>query len=275
MDVNPSSQADEIAAVEQPGGSGPGLAGEGPGLGAGGRRRRRQEPKTPIQLDPQFVNDPQRMQYALLLALLLRHNGTAKFSKADMDHVDTDYNILFARTLDGHSLEVTVVSAESGIIRSPEKQRELELWNASRELTEKTSTYPPYHPLPSSDAPAHPAAAFFALHGMDPKSQFQGIQAQTPGQTPQPIQWAQRPDQPQGTAAEGGPRVVPFPQTPPTTPADGSAAYTFPFQVGDRPETSQSLSLDQLQSRLMQKEQQVQQEEQAAIQRMEEENGAS
>ena len=105
------------------------------------KRRPAAPPPEPVQLDPEFVNNPQRMQYALLLALLLRQkNGSATFAQRDLAHTDTDYNILFARTLDGRGLEVTVVSSESGIIRSPEKEREVEKWKREQEEMEYQKT---------------------------------------------------------------------------------------------------------------------------------------
>lgn len=116
------------------------------------RRKRRASVETSaIDLDPKFVNDPTRMQYALLLALLLRNkDGSAKFSAKDFDLVDTDYNILFARTLDGKSLEVTVVSAQSGIIRSPKGEQQ---WPAESPNQYNFSPMPPAPQTTPTDPP--------------------------------------------------------------------------------------------------------------------------
>jgi hypothetical protein len=220
------------------------------------KKRRQAQPIVPLELDPEFVNNPQRMQYALLLALLLRARGTARFTQADMSHQDTDYNILFARTLDGRCLEVTVVSAESGIIRSPEKEKEK--WQ-SRDKDQdaaggRTSTYVP---PPGASETENAAAIFSQLHNT-------------------PLNWALPPSATTDPAAPQG-TVVQFPidhpaPTPnPTTPADGSVPYHFPFQTGDRPETAGELNLSVLQTRLMQRDQQVAAEEAAAIERMESE----
>lgn len=225
---------------------------EGPELPK--KKRRQAQPIAPLELDPEFVNNPQRMQYALLLALLLRARGTARFIQSDMSHQDTDYNILFARTLDGRALEVTVVSAESGIIRSPE--REKDRWQPKDKdqdaAAERTSTYVP---LPGASETENAAAIFSQLHNM-------GL---TLDSTP-----SQATTAPQGT-------VVQFPidhppATPnPATPADGSAPYHFPFQTGDRPETAGDLNLSALQARLVQRDLQLEAEEAAAIERMENE----
>jgi hypothetical protein len=236
------------------------------------RKRKPPDPQEPISLDPAYVMQPERMQYALLLALLLRQNATAKFSKKDMDHVDTDYNILFARTLDGQHLEVTVVSAESGIIRSPENQKQVEQWQHEKEQQEASKAIyqplPPSPPLPEGmpqvqlppELANHPAAAFFQLHA---QSTPRGVAQPAPPATV--FQPGQNQETPQAT-------VVQFPPQNPTQPTDGSKPYHFPFQVGDKPEMAQGIgNLDQLQARLMQKDQQLAAEEAAALQRMEQE----
>lgn len=235
------------------------------------KRRRMPEKLPPIELDPSFVHRPERMQYALLLALLLRQHGTARFSAKDMEHVDTDYNILFARTLDGQHLEVTVVSAESGIIRSPEKQKQEEQWHTKEE--EKTSVYQPLTFHPSSDD--NPAAVFYRLHGMG-MDKTTGAAQVTPGEmtalTPERLAGLQQQKAAQDLAASQQshqPQVVQFPPSDPRKPTDGSAPYAFPFQVGDRPETSEKLNLATMQAQLMQKDSQIAAEEQAAIERLE------
>ena len=228
------------------------------------KRRKLQTPAAPMELDPQYVANPERMQYALLLALLLRQKGTAKFSAKDMEYVDTDYNILFARTLDGQHLEVTVVSAQSGIIRSPERERQQEVWRLKEEAA-RTLTYPNIPPAPSTE---HPAAALFTLQGMDPNQIYAGFPPQPvrpfdPNQMAQKAQAGLAPAsiQPQG-------QVVPFPVDQQKNP-DGSAPYHFPFQTGDRPETAGPVNLDHLHQQLLQRDQEIQQQEAEAIERQE------
>ena len=237
---------------------------EAPPLEAPKKRRKLQTPAAPVELDPQYVANPERMQYALLLALLLRQKGTAKFSAKDMEYVDTDYNILFARTLDGQHLEVTVVSAQSGIIRSPERERQQEVWRLKEEAA-RTLTYPNIPPAPSTE---HPAAALFTLQGMDPNQIYAGFPPQ-PVRPFDPDQMAQKAQaglapasiQPQG-------QVVPFPVDQQKNP-DGSAPYHFPFQTGDRPETAGPVNLDHLHQQLLQRDQEIQQQEAEAIERQE------
>ena len=237
------------------------------------RRRRRPPPvpPEPMQLDPEFINNPQRMQYALLLALLLRQkDGSATFTQKDMDHNDTDYNVLFARTLDGKGLEVTVVSSESGIIRSPEKEREAAKWRQRQEeediRTLTFQTLPP--PPPSSDHPTygdHPAAAMLRLQGMDPT--LAGM-AQ-PGANPNGgFALSQLPqEQPQPAT------VVQMPTPKASATADGSTPYHFPFQVGESPATAVGaaapMNLGLIEQQLLAKDAEVQAQEQAAIERQE------
>jgi hypothetical protein len=109
------------------------------------RTRKLAVPPTPVEIPHELLNDAPRMKYALLLALLLRQNGTVKFSGKDLQAVDTDYNIVFARTLDGRALEVTVVSATSGILKSPENMKGDAQW--SKDV--QTFTQPIYNPPPS------------------------------------------------------------------------------------------------------------------------------
>ena len=283
----PPEQADELTSPDVEAGSplssettDQGVSGGGhvPGPAAAPRKRRPKDPQEPVSLDPNFINDPARMQYALLLALLLRQHGNARFTKKDLDHEENEYNILFARTLDGQGLEVTVVSAQSGIIRSPERQREAESWSTTKQqraLAENASIFQTLpHLPPSSDAPPdnlppelanHPAAAFFRLHQMQSPYQT-GIQQQGP---PSPA--TLQPGMP-AAAMQPPAQVVQFPEKAPTEPADGSAAYHFPFQVGESPTTAAGLNnLDLLQSRLLKRDQQLAAEQAAAIQRMEDE----
>jgi hypothetical protein len=193
--------------------------------------RKTPESQEPIELDPAFVNNPGRLQYAFLLALLFRCGGTAKFSKLDMDLNDTDYNILFARTLDGKMLEVTVVSSESGIIRSSEAP----LWQAGQ-----TPTPEQYVPLPAG----YPAQELLDLHNR-------------PAPSPAPAQ----------AEAQQGATVLPMPAPPPAeaTPKP----YVFPFQSGNSPADAGPVDLDALTAQVMGKDRRIAQEEREAASRVE------
>jgi len=244
------------------------------------RRRPAAAPPEPLQLDPEFVNNPTRMQYALLLALLLRQkNGSATFSQRDMGHTDTDYNILFARTLDGKSLEVTVVSSESGIIRSPEKEREAEKWRfqqtemAMRELT--------YQQLPQGSTSSS-TPSIVGLSTPRTEADFQSLRI---GRNPGgglPTEMAGFLQTPPGANPGSGFGIPPLPgktaeviqlPRPNPTEAEGTTSYHFPFQVGDNPQTAVGpnppMDLDRMAQQLLQKDQELAQQEQEAVTRQE------
>jgi hypothetical protein len=207
------------------------------------RRRADQEP---ITLDPEYLTDPAKMNYALLLALLLREKGEVALTQADLERTDDAYNILFALALDGKQLVVSVVSTESGIIRSPEVK-----W------AQNQNQIPPYAPppLPGADDPHQ-------LAGVDPKQFAAASQSFLPHALP-----------------THQPRVVemPTPAPPGTTPpraptgdaaAVGQPGYVFPFDVGMAPQTSGPMNLDNLQVEL-QRDQRLAMEERAAAAKLE------
>jgi hypothetical protein len=211
------------------------------------RRRADQEP---IQLDPGYLTDPAKMNYALLLALLLREKGEVALTAADLERTDDAYNILFALSLDGKQLVVSVVSTESGIIRSPEAK-----WAQNQTLP----TYAP-PPLPGAGEAFLPNAAT-----IDPRQFAAAVASQSflPHALPTNDQ-----------------RVVtmPTPAPPGTTPpraptADAAAAgqapgYVFPFDVGPAPHTAGPMNLDNLQVEL-QRDQHLAMEERAAAAKLE------
>jgi hypothetical protein len=206
------------------------------------RRRADQEP---IQLDPGYLTDPAKMNYALLLALLLREKGEVALTAADLERTDDAYNILFALSLDGKQLVVSVVSTESGIIRSPEAK-----WAQNQTLP----TYAP-PPLPGADDPQQ-------LAGVDPRQFAAASQSFLPHALPTNDQ-----------------RVVtmPTPAPPGTTPpraptgdaaAVGQPGYVFPFDVGTAPQSAGPMNLDNLQVEL-QRDQRLAMEERAAAAKLE------
>ena len=231
------------------------------------KRRPAAFPPEPIQLDPDFVHNPQRMQYALLLALLLRQkNGSATFAQKDLAHTDTDYNILFARTLDGRGLEVTVVSSASGIIRSPEKEREVEKWKKEQEEIEYQKTMmmafhqlPPASPNSSTNfTSANPSQGFPARGigsnlGGGLQKATEGLPVQFPPGANPGAGFAIPAVSPQTTA-----QVIQFaPNRDQAETTDGSSAYHFPFQVGANPQEAEAASrmdLSQVQQQLMAKD---------------------
>jgi hypothetical protein len=245
------------------------------------RRRPAAFPPEPLQLDPEFVNNPQRMQYALLLALLLRQkNGSATFAQKDMAHTDTDYNILFARTLDGKGLEVTVVSSESGIIRSPAKEREAEQWRKVQEDLERKMMMTAFQPLPQPSMPSL-MSSMYRPGDANPVPQVTGsspggglprgtdgfpIQFQ-PGANPG-SGFAIPPTQQQQTA-----EVIQLPNRSPAATTDGSTAYHFPFQVGANPREAQGpstpMNLNQVHQQLLEKDLEIQTQELEAMARQE------
>jgi hypothetical protein len=256
-------------------------------------RRKRKEPSEPIRLDPRFVADPERMQYALLLALLLRQNGRATFSKKDMEYDDAEYNIVYTRSLDGQHLEVNVVSAESGIIRSPERAKQWQTeqsanqngtagpssrWNATEPLKQMPPAQenPPVFPRtggplggPLENLPNQQVTLSWndwqRWQEAEVKMREQKLAEDlySAGLSDSPPQLERSPNQYQPHAQ----KLAVMPQPDPTKPQDGSQAYAFPFQVGNNPETAQKLDLGSLERQLLQKDQKLAQEEQEAIER--------
>lgn len=205
------------------------------------RARKPSQPTAPIELLPEFLNDPTRMQYALLLALLLRQNGTVKFTAKDLEPADTEYNILFARTLDGKALEVTVVSATSGILKSPENTKGDTQWPHAPGAVAGGLAYqyqPP--PLPPS------MEDLMAMSNLKLQQMTGGNQ-----ETMQNV-------------------VTMTPQKPsPETPRDGSAPFQFPFEVGDRPSEAHPQDMSVMAQNLLQKDKLIAQQEAEAIARQE------
>jgi hypothetical protein len=250
-------------------------------VGLPSRRRRRPPapPPEPLQLDPEFVNSPDRMQYALLLALLLRQkNGTTTFSQKDLDHTDTEYNILFARTLDGRGLEVTVVSSESGIIRSPAKQKEVEQWQKDQDMRRAEAMA--YQPLPPPSKNFLMNSTFVpgAVLGQPATGENPGggVPRETAGF---PVQFPPGANPGSGFAIPQVPpqqraEVIQLPNPGPQATTDGSDAYHFPFQVGTNPQNAvgpsfPGMNLSQVHQQLLEKDQQVQSQELEAIARQE------
>lgn len=209
-----------------------------------GKYRPRPQPEL-IELDPSFLESPERMNYALLLALLLRDKGTISLTHKELQHTDTEYNIVFAVSLDGQHLEVRAVSAESGIIRSPEAK-----W-APNQATPAAQTYTA-PPLPPGDSEL--LAQLQYLHQNDIKV----ISNEREGSLP--------PDQEH--------RIVEMtPSSRPTAPRPsgqtGGPGYAFPFENGQSPDTATATTLDALTATMLRRDQATAMEEQRAAERVE------
>jgi hypothetical protein len=202
------------------------------------RPSRRRAESEPIDLDPEFLRSPDKMNYALLLALLLREGGVVRLSATDLERTGDEQHILFALSLDGKWLEVSVVSNASGIIRPPEAK-----WAPNQNPA-------PYAPPPRPGLiEFNPEQALAALEAASP----QPVQTQPRGDPARIVEMPQSPPRFQGTP--------PAPQQP--AAAAAGTGYVFPFETGQSP-----MNLDALQSEL-QKDRTVELEQSRAAQRLE------
>jgi hypothetical protein len=207
-------------------------------------RRRRNDPE-PIALDTAAIRNLPKMNFALLLALLMRErDGKVRLTQRDLDAADDErLNILFALTLDGKALEVSLVSTQSGIIRSPEAHA----WAQASDIQPQPAGTQPQQiipPAPTYNSPPPPPA--------DEASARQQAQEIVRN-------WQQ---------ADGGEaaRIVEMPN-----PQQGSRKAPeaiFPFQVGSSPQDAKQVNLSDLQTEL-QKDRQIQEQEQRANARAE------
>lgn len=201
---------------------------EGGAARRSGRGRRRTEHE-PIELDPAYLHNPEQMNYALLLALLLREGGVVKLTQRDLERADDEHNILFALSLDGKLLEVSVVSTESGIIRHPEAK-----WAQSQ--------IPNYSPPPRPGAiaeriglPPYADESPNGNAGLAPASLDPGRLVQMPS--------------PQELRIPGTPPEARRQAQPGETGGGGPPGYVFPFETGQSPQSA-TMNLDSLQSEL-------------------------
>jgi hypothetical protein len=190
-----------------------------------------------FELDPELVKNPARMNYALLLALLQRNDGEVTLTKRDLEVDEEHLNVLFALSLDGTRLNVSVVSTDSGIIRSPEAK-----WAPSQSQT------PPYLSPPLPDAADREALEALRQLNQPVRAGLAGSEALRVVEMPQP---APRGSTPPGPAAK-----------PSETPG-----YVFPFETGSSPTTA-TTNLQSLQAELA-KDQKVALEQQQAAARVE------
>jgi hypothetical protein len=214
-------------------------------------RRRRHEIE-PITLDTAFIRNLPKVNFALLLALLMREKGRVQLTQRELDAADDErLNVMFALSLDGKALEVSLVSTQSGIIRSPEAN----LWAQPGEnlqqlqpgaIQSQTILSPP----PYSSPPLPPVADESAR-----REQAAAIVRD----------WQQQ--HPDGSGPEAG-RIVEMPNPQQPQQARKAPEMVFPFQVGANPQDAKSVSLSEIQTDL-QRDRQIQQQEQIAAARVE------
>lgn len=109
------------------------------------RRDRGAKPALPdVEIPAELLSDPQRMNFVLLLALLSACNGEATFTQEQLEVDESQYNIVFARTIDNKKIVVSIVSSQSGILSAPRG-------NAGNmgEWTPPQNQEPLHFPLPS------------------------------------------------------------------------------------------------------------------------------
>lgn len=207
------------------------------------RRRRRNEPE-PVDIDRAYLANLPKMNFALLLALLMRERtGQVTLKQRDLQRADDEqHSILFALSLDGTELKVSVVSTESGIIRSPEATLWAQTENAARLQPATTyQTPPPPPPEPTAEELRQQAAGI--VEDWQRALNNAGL--------PQPA------DQQPRSLVE-----MPNPAKP------KSPEMLFPFEVGTSPQTAhQVTNLSQIQTELA-KDQKIEQQEQEAAARV-------
>lgn len=206
------------------------------------RPQRRRNGPEPVSLDVAAIRNLPKMNFALLLALLMREpGGRVLLKQRDLDAADDErLNILFALALDGKALEVSLVSTQSGIIRSPEAQA----WAQPGEVPNQQPAATQQIAPPSYQSPPLPPA--------DEASARQQAQEIT-------REWQQ------AAGGEAG-RIVEMPNPQPASRKPPEAI--FPFQVGTSPQDAKQVNLSDLQTEL-QKDRQIQEQEQRANARAE------
>lgn len=225
------------------------------------RPRRRREPPPDLEIDPAIIANLPKMNFALLLVMLMRErNGRVTLTQADLDAADDErLNVCFALSLDNKALEVFVVSRQSGIIRSPEATAwtypQSEQINIPATIREAV----PYSPSPlpvHQYSPPPPPPDNEEARRMEAQKIVQTWQNLSPeaggdGASPPPEQGSQ-----------AGSRIVEMPGKQPPE-------KVFPFQVGSSPADAREVPLSQLQSQLLRKDHEIATQEAAAAARVE------
>jgi len=115
------------------------------------RRRRTREELEQVEISPDLLANPNRMNYVLLLALLAKQNGEVNLTQKELDVDEGAYNIFFAKTLKGDKINVSVVSAQSSILKAPGTEREAALWGRERQEFQPLPEVPPGTMIELSD----------------------------------------------------------------------------------------------------------------------------
>lgn len=200
-------------------------------------RQRKVAPQLePLDIDGDLLDNPERMNFVLLLAMLAKSDGKAEFSKAELDIEEGDFNIMFAKSIDGKKVIVSIVSVQSGILKAPAARKENAAWQ------EETPDYQKARRLLPPD-PTEPGGA--GLLKMPSTADMMGVTAEA---TPQEM-FLQQAQAEQKAKLSG---------------------TTLPFQIGSSPQTAGPVDLGAY-SRSEQKSQQIAMEEAEIAARVEQE----
>jgi hypothetical protein len=213
-----------------------------------------------MALDAVYLQNIPKMNFALLLVMLMRENGKLTLTQEDMDLADDErHNICFALSLDGTALEVSVVSAQSGIIRSPEatawaqpNQQTQAPQPGANQFLPPSMQYQP--PPPAPELTEEEQRRLQALNIVEAWQQNLSPAAGGDGGPPQPEQGSSQPN-----------RIVEMPAAKPTPAME----KVFPFQVGTSPQDARQVNLSEMQNQMLRKDHEIAQEEAAAAARVE------
>lgn len=159
-----------------------------------------------VEVPPELIANPASMNYVLLLALLMQHDGVAELTSKQLEVDESQYNIVYSRTLDNKKVVVQIVSAQSGILKSPTGDGKMGEWDSRPTYQEP--------PQPAGDVTRPVLTREEMLNvaapmELSPQERF--LQAGAAAQAP---------------------------------PVDGAkAANPFPFEIGDRPTNTTTMDL--------------------------------
>ena len=205
-----------------------------------------------VDIPAELLQNPDKMNYVLLLAILSKMDGRVEFTAAQLDVDDSQYSIVFAKSLDGKKVVVSVVSAQSGILKTP----------TGDQGTIPAGAQGGYRPPPTlaeleEHWATHPQRSVAEGQAESLPSRAEMLGAARPEPTPQE-KFLQQAAAEQGTQA-------------PEPPADGRAPNPFPFEVGDRPATARMVDLGAYAATQHNRSEQVAQEELTVAERVERE----
>lgn len=204
-----------------------------------------------VDIPADLLSNPDKMNYVLLLAILSKMDGRVEFTSAQLDVDDSAYSIVFAKSLDGKKVVVSVVSAQSGILKTP----------TGDQGTIPAGTQGGYRPPPTLAEmeefwATHPQRSVAEGQGESLPSREEMLKAARAEPT------AQDKFLQQGAAAQAETQE---------SPADDRVPNPFPFEVGDRPATARTVDLGAYAATQLHRSEQVAQEELSAAERVERE----